>query len=57
MCAFLYKLVGKIKSAFHKFFWMPIIKGAFAECGKNVHVPRGCRFSGIKIFTSEITFP
>lgn len=42
------KLVGKIKSALHKFFWMPIVKGAFAECGKNVHVPRGCRFSGIQ---------
>ena len=48
MCAFMYKIMRKIKSAFHRFFWMPIIKGAFAKCGKNVSVPRNCYFSGIQ---------
>ena len=48
MCAFIYKFVGKIKSAIHKFLWMPIIKRSFGICGKNVVVPRGCKFSGIQ---------
>ena len=48
MCAFIYKLVLKIKSVFHKIFWMPIIKGAFGKCGKKVTVPSGCSFSGIR---------
>lgn len=48
MCAFIYKFVGKVKYALYKIFWMPIIKGSFAKCGKNVNVPRKCTFSGIK---------
>ena len=48
MCAFIYKLARKIKSAFHKFFWMPIIKGSFAKCGKNVTISRDSHFAGIE---------
>ena len=48
MCAFVYKLVAKIKSSIYKAFWMPVVKGAFAKCGKKVTVPRNCSFSGIR---------
>lgn len=48
MCAFIYRLVSKIKSLFHKIFWMPIVKGAFAKCGKRVTVSKSCKFSGIQ---------
>lgn len=48
MCRFIYKFVGKVKRAFHRVFWMPIVKRSFGKCGKAVTVPRDCRFSGIE---------
>ena len=48
MCRFIYKLVGKIKKAWHKLFWMPVVKRSFGKCGKGVTVPRDCSFSGIE---------
>ena len=35
-CRGVYRLIGS-----------PLIKCSFGQCGKNVNVPRGCRFSGI----------
>ena len=46
-CAFLYNGFRKAKKIPHKVFCEPIIKRAFAACGKNVSVAANCSFSGI----------
>lgn len=44
----IYSLIGKIKNGCHKIFCEPFIKLSFGKCGKNVRIPRNCRFSGIE---------
>lgn len=43
----LYVLGKKVGRGLHRVFCEPLIKKAFAKCGKNVRVPKGCEFSGI----------
>lgn len=42
-----YDLFIKIGNRLHHFFFEPIIKSSFSECGKDVIVPKGCIFLGI----------
>ena len=44
----LYVLGKKIGRGLHRVFCEPIIKNAFAKCGSNVRIPKGCEFSGIE---------
>lgn len=44
----LYTLSNKVASGFHRVFCEPVIKKAFAKCGSNVRIPKGCSFSGIE---------
>lgn len=43
----LYVFGKKVGRGLHRVFCEPLIKKAFAKCGKNVRVPQGCEFSGI----------
>ena len=43
----LYVLGKKVERGLHRVFCEPLIKKAFATCGKNVRAPQGCEFSGI----------
>lgn len=43
-----YVLGKKVGSGLHRVFCEPLIKKAFAKCGSNVRVPKGCEFSGIE---------
>lgn len=42
----LYDLIQKIGNGMHRFVYEPIIKKSFAECGRDVSVPKGCVFLG-----------
>lgn len=44
----MYDFIMKFVRILHKIFIEPIIKRSFKECGKNVSIPHGCSFSGIK---------
>ena len=44
----LYVYSNKIARGLHRIFCEPFIKRAFAKCGNNVRVPKGCEFSGIE---------
>lgn len=44
----LYVLGKKIGRGLHRVFCEPLIKNAFAKCGSNVRVSKGCEFSGIE---------
>lgn len=44
----LYVYSKKIARGLHRIFCEPLIKRAFAKCGNNVRVPKGCEFSGIE---------
>lgn len=44
----LYVYSKKIARGLHRIFCEPLIKSAFAKCGNNVRVPKGCEFSGIE---------
>lgn len=44
----LYVLIKKVRRGLHRICCEPLIKKAFAKCGRNVRVPKGCEFSGIE---------
>ena len=44
----LYVLTQKIGRGLFRIFCEPLIKKAFAKCGNNVRVPKGCVFWGIE---------
>lgn len=44
----LYVYSNKIARGLHRTFCEPLIKKAFAKCGNNVRVSKGCEFSGIE---------
>lgn len=44
----LYVFIKKCESAVYRLVGEPIVKHAFASCGKNVRVPKSCSFSGIE---------
>ena len=44
----LYTFCCKVKNKCRKVFCEPFIKRSFGKCGRNVHVPKACVFSGIK---------
>ena len=47
ICRLAYKCGHKFNTVIHRVFREPIIKGAFAKCGKGVRVGIGSEFSGI----------
>ena len=48
ICRGLYKLPIKLGNLTHRIFREPIIRRSFAECGKDVRVPRHCIILGIE---------
>ena len=44
----LYVYSKKIARGLHRILCEPLIKRAFAKCGNNVRIPKGCEFSGIE---------
>ena len=44
----IYSFFCKIKKGCRKVFVEPLLKRTFGFCGKNVHIPKGCDFSGGK---------
>ena len=44
----IYDIWQKVLRGVYRLICSPLIKCSFGQCGKNVNVPRGCRFSGIQ---------
>ena len=44
----IYVAIGKFRRLLQRMIWQPIVRRAFASCGKNVRVPQDCSFSGIE---------
>lgn len=44
----IYIFFAKIRRFFYKKLCAPFIKRSFGSCGKEVSLPRGCSFSGLK---------